>query len=229
MPPYKRKYKSKYKSKYKGKRTTKTASLSKQLMRMHESKYFPSTFVQGMLDDVYYQYSPTQAILPGNSANTRVGDSIYLQSLHCNGFFEGSNTALQTDKFRCLVFWSTTQLPAALPVGTFATNLVTSTNVFFPGTFTPHVPNAIVNPKAVTLLADFVVDINQQISGAKDIKSFNFVVPLNQTFNYRAAGAVDGKFKSLYVTFVSSTPGGTAGTTPCGYVNVATVLKFKDP
>jgi len=219
---YKRKYKSKYKAKYKSKR--KSMSLPKQLLRLSEPKFFPTQVLQLMTHNTYYQISPTQGVVPGNTASTRVGDSVYLQSLNINGFFESSSVANQTDKFRCIVFWHTTQLPAS----TLTPNVVTGTQVFFPNTFN-LVPNGIINPKATSVLADFVIDINQQITGAKDIKSFNFVVPLNQTFNYGVAGGPYGKTKSLYVTFVSMTPGGSNGVSATGAINAAIVLKYKDP
>jgi len=213
-----------YKRKSTYKRKTVSSMMSKQLLRMSEPKFFPVDEIVDMKHNTYFQFSPTQAITPGNTASTRVGDSIYLQSLHLSGFYESSAIANASNKFRCMVFWS----PVALPAPNITSNIVTGTQLFFPGTDF-LVPNAVVNPKAITLLSDFVIDMNQQLSTAKDLKSFNVTIPINQTFNYGVAGGPYGKFKNLYVTFVAITPGGTNGTTQVGFTNYSSVLRYKDP
>jgi len=220
---YKRKYTFKVKSK--SKRKTKMVTLKKQLLRMHEVKEFayevPS---QQMLHQTYYQFSPTQQLLPGNTGTTRVGDEVYLTSLQMSGFFETTIAANASCKFRCIVFWSTTEAAAQ----TLTTNVVTGSAMFHPGTDT-LVCNAITNPNAISVVADFIIDASQVLDGAVEIKSFNVEVPLRQTFKYRLPGSAYGKTKNLYVLFNGYVHNGVNGDTVAGRVRYSSVLKFKDP
>jgi len=212
-----------YKRKY-----TKKPSLKRQMLRLCETKTFGYEEGKAMLHNVYYQYSPTQQIEQGITNQKRVGDEIYLMSLQLSGFFNCSTASNVATKFRCLVFWS----PEDTAAEVLTDNVVVINRLFEPNT--SSIPgNGIINPRAVTLLADFVIDVSQAISTATEFKSFNVKIPLNQKFKYRDVNSAFGKFKNLYVTFVSAVQvGATFGTnasTPAGGVSFASVLKWKDP
>jgi len=221
---YKKKYT--FKIKRKGtKRYKKTTSLKRQLLRMHEVKEIPfQDFLRLMSHQTYYQFSPTQQIVPGNTGTTRVGDEVYLTSLQLSGFFQTSSAADSTCKFRCTIFWSTNEVAAPGMI----TNGITGNSMWHTGT-DAIVVNAISNPNAVTILADFVIDASQINDGSVEFKSFNIEVPLKQTYKYRAPGSAYGKTKNLYVSFNGFIHAGINGVTDVGRVSCASVLKFKDP
>lgn len=202
----------------------KKRSLKRQILRLHEQKERPYELSQPMMHNTYYQFSPTQQITNGTNSEHRIGDDIYLMSLELNGFFYTSTASGATQKMRCMVFWSEVEEPA----DTLVANAVTGTQIFHLGTFVPPV-NGIVNKNACTMLADFVVDASQVLSGVTEFKSFSISVPLNQTYKYKAVGNTYGKYKQLYVTFISHVAFGTDGSTSAGGVVCSSVVKFKDP
>lgn len=221
MPKYYKKTLKRYKKKVYRKKVR--PSLKKQLLRMHESKEVGYQLGQSMTDNQYYVLSPTQQIVPGSSGTTRVGDEVYLQSLQLSGWFASSTAAGATQKFRCQVVWHRKETPATA----FVLNGLSGTDLFHVDTFASIV-NGIVNTNAVTVLADFVVDINQVLTGVNELKSFNIVVPLHTTFKYKDVGGVYGKQKNLYVVLTAYIAGGL-GTANAGSFTVSSLIKYKDP
>lgn len=201
----------------------KKPSLQRQLMRIHETKYqLWEDLSEPLTSGTPIVVSPTQMVAQGNTNTTRVGDSIYLQALRVTGFLTSGTIANAAQKYRILVFWSkvtTTAVAWASPGF--------GTDMFLNGTY-GIVVNGIINPKAVTILADMVVDINCFVSGAAEVKSFAFNVPLNTKFDYQTPGGSLGKTKNLYLAVIPySAVSGAVGA--AGYIATSLALKFKDP
>lgn len=191
---------------------------------MLELKNWSAFFNESMLHNVQYVTSPSQAITQGNSNVTRVGDEVYLQSLEINGIFLSSSAANAAQKYRMMVVFHSNEDSCGTSV---ISNAITGTNLFHANT-NNIIVNGIINPKAVTVLADFIVDLNCNVSGAREVKSFAFKVPINETFKYGRPGDVFGKNKNLYIIYSSFISGGTTGATSTGNIEFSSVLKFKD-
>jgi len=88
-------------------------------------------------------------------------------------------------------------------------------------------PNGMINPKAITLLDDRTITLNNSITSVADLESFSYNVPLNCDFDYQAGGSVYGKTRNLYVVVMASILDGTTGTTIWGLVNLSADLIFK--
>jgi len=209
-----------YKRKYKGKKM----SLGRQLIRMADAK--ANSFESAKTDMVHnsiWSISPTQLLTQGTGNTNRIGDSVYLQNVVINGYYSCPTTALSINRCRIMVFWSR----VAIDNQTFLSTVITGTDLFHPGTAFV-MSNGIVNSKAVTVLADVILEVNPSVSTAKDIKSFAMTVPLNQNFDYAAYGSAKGKRKNLFIAAIPFVVGG-AGFGPAGDVIFSHTLKFKDP
>lgn len=201
----------------------KKVSLGKQLIRMADSKsHSIEVSLTGMIHNTIGSISPTQLLTQGTGNTNRIGDSVYLQNLVINGYYTCPAVANSICRLRVIVMWSRNILDNQ----TFVTGVVPTTDIFLPGTAT-IATNGIVNTKACTILADVILEVNPSISTAKDIKSFAMTVPLNQTFDYVAAGSSKGKRKNLFIVAIPFKVGG--GLVDAGDVVFSHTLKFKDP
>lgn len=218
---YRKVYKKKFVKKYKKKPT-----LSRQLLRIADPKQYSNADAKSLVHNDSWIISPTQFLGQGTAVGQRIGDSVYLQSLQMSGYLTSSALANAACKYRFIVFWSNQQYAASA----WQLNIVAPSTLAQPGTAPLNQgPNLIVNPRAITVLADFVMDINCNVSGAGELKSYNVTIPLNQNFNYNTPGGVYGKTKNLYVWMTSIIYGGTGGTSSSGSMQNSFNLKFKDP
>lgn len=163
----------------------------------------------------------TQKVIQGDQDDQRTGDSIVPVALKVSGQFSTSATA-GAYTFRMIVFWSGEEYN---PIG-ITTPVFTSAEMFLVNSGTAFKANAIVNPKAITVLYDEVIDINSQISGVVDVKSVRAKVQLgSKKFPYQASTSVYGKVKNLYIAFIGSAVGGSA---VVGNVAVNVDMVFQD-
>lgn len=218
---------AKYKRKviYKRKKVYKKKSLSRQLLRLADMK--EKTAQSGetsMFHNSIYSISPTQTITQGTTNQTRVGDSVYLQSFHLNGFFAASSAANAVQKYRVIVGWTGRENANTA----FATGVIAATDLYLPNTFGDQTIG-IINSKAFTVLSDMIIDINSNVSTSKDLKSFSINIPLRQNFRYISEGGAFGKNKNLIFVVVPYINGGTPGATNAGTISFSWALKFKDP
>lgn len=171
--------------------------------------------------NTFFTRNVTAGVVQGTNNVTRLGDSIYLDHLILSGNFTTPSTA-GAYKFRIITLWSGEETNPA----NFGTGL-SAGQIMLPTTGANDTTNSIINPKAVTVLDDYVVDINSTISGVRDVSSFYRKIRLSQNFLYQDAGSVYGKFKNLYVVVIGSVIGGTNGVTASGDIFTAMDLVFK--
>lgn len=178
-----------------------------------------------ILHNVIYGYNMTSSLVQGSAVNQRQGDQIYLQNLKLKGFIN-SATASNSYTYRVLVGFSGEEYNTAslLPTNLGGAN---PAEIWLP-TFLTSYTNGIVNSKAFTVLLDSTIDLNSQVSGASDLKSFEVTIPLYQKFQYQSAASVYGKTKNLYVVVTPFVVGGTGAVTSCGAVHIGANLSFKN-
>lgn len=170
---------------------------------------------------VIYTMNLTAQIGQGTGNNNRLGDSVYLEALKMEGFFQ-SATDPNAYRFRLIIGWSGEEYGTT----TLASGSLTSSELFLPSTDTT-VTNAIVNPKAFTTLYDEVHDLNSQVSDYRTIQSTRFTIQIKQSFPYQAATSVYGKTKNLYAVVVAYAAD-VAANTAIGSAVLSYDLIFKD-
>jgi len=182
-----------------------------------------SSFTTGMDSDVMYFTSPTQNIAQGTSIRERIGDQVKLHQLKLNGFFNASTLALASAKFRVSVFYSAySKAAASVTAGAF-----TAGELFLPNTTSTPV-NAIFDEKAVTVVADMIIDVNSIVSTAQDIKSFAMTIPLKDVrARYVDSGSAFLDKRNLYIMVTGYTPVG-ANIADLGVYSYSYDLQFKD-
>lgn len=163
----------------------------------------------------------TAQIGQGTGNADRLGDSIYLEALKLEGFFQ-SATDPNAYRFRLIVGYSGEEYG----VTTFTAGNLTATELFLPSTTTTPT-NGIINPKAFTVLYDEVHDINSQVENYRTIASTRTTIQLKQQFPYQASTSVYGKTKNLYAVVVAYAAD-VAAATPIGSAVLSYDLIFKD-
>lgn len=215
-------------TKTKKKRNTKPRkmSLKKLISTSKPAKHLTGESSKTQKHNTIYACCPTQAIIQGTANNQRVGDSAYLCSLKLR-----VNLQAWTDpngyQFRVIIGWTGEELTTANIATEIVSGGIGSTELFLPNTTTYWMGNALINPKAFTVLFDRVYDVNSQISGYSDVVSDIITVPLNTQFEYQSSGNVQGKTRNLVIAVVGGVCGGIAGTTNVGNVVAAWDLVFK--
>lgn len=200
----------------------KKVSLQRQIMRLSDSKRFTGEATAfALTSGTVYSYVPTMLLNQGTNNSTRIGDSVYLQDLVINGTLKLVGTAQSNVKFRMIFGWHTKQVAS----GSLTAGLFGIADIFLPLTASVGT-NGIINPRAFTVLSDSVIDVNSTTSTSHDIKSIYYKVPLNQNFDYIAAGSGYGKRKNL-VMFLICNDFHSTPTNPV--ITFAASLKFKDP
>jgi len=165
---------------------------------------------------------PTQFISVGSGRDQRIGDGIHLLSMKVSGIVTSVAASTASTQFRIITLWSGEEYTSA---ANFASGLGNSE--IFVNSGLAWQPNAISNPKAVTILDDRNIVLNNSITGVADLESFNYTVPLNTDFDYQTATSVFGKNRNLYIVVVGSIVGGVSGTTPAGSATVSADVIFK--
>jgi len=150
-----------------------------------------------------YTTTLTSKIAQGDDNASRDGDRINLVALRVSGCVHSSAAVTGANTYRLLVLWSGEEYNV-----TASTSGLTLAEIFLP-TGGGLVSRAIVNPKAVTVLHDVMVDIDSLITTTANVSSFDFKVPINQIFSYQGTGSVFGKMKNLYLVVIGSIIGGS--------------------
>jgi len=143
-------------------------------------------------------------------------------SLKVNGIVQSETVVNRAVQYRIITLWSGEEYTgnAGWASGLGSSEVFVTSGLAWQ-------PNGIVNPKAVTVLDDRTIVLNNSISGIADLESFNYNVPLNTDFDYQTATSLFGKSRNLYVICVGSILGGSSGTTVCGTATVSFDLVYK--
>lgn len=219
MPVARKSYVRKYK-----KPKSFTARVRKVITSAAQLKHITNTsFTSGMDSDVMYFTSPTQNVSQGTAIGQRIGDEIKLHALKLNGFINSTTAALACAKFRVAVFYSSANRAAS----SVTTGAFTATELFLPNTInTPA--NGIFDDKALTVLADVLIDVNSLVSNAQDIKSFAVSVPLKDVrARFGESGGAFVDKKNLYIMVTGYTPV-AANILDIGTYSYSYDLQFKD-
>jgi len=200
-------------------------SFKKMVYSTEQAKHYTGEVSAVLKHNVLYTMCPTQGIVQGNTATTRIGDEVYLAALKINALAV-TDTSSNAYKYRILVGWTGEEYSVANIQNTFP-EAQSSAQTFHPSTASLIMPNGVVNAKAFTVLHDQSIDINSQISGVADWQTVTVNVPLEQVFNYQSAASVQGKTRNLVVLLCSSVAGGTNTVTSTGSMVVSFDLIFK--
>jgi len=186
----------------------------------HLTAYAPSN----LLHNSIYTICPTQAVVQGDTNAQRDGDQIQLCALKLKGAFYTDSVAAGYT-YRILVGYSGEEYPTGVA---FSAAGLVEAEIFLPLTGNGHRTNAVVNPKAFTVLYDQTIDVNSLLDGVADVHSYEVSVPLgDQKFYYQSTASVYGKTRNLYVVVIACRGGGTLGTTDSGDIQMAVDLIFK--
>jgi len=203
----------------------KSNSLKKYILGTQPAKHCPLNDVSVTgTHNTLYSVSPTQTVQRGTANDQRIGDSVHLLSLKVSGFVSSSAIITKAVEYRIMTLWSGEEYACATSLTTPA---LTNAEIMVTTTTPSWAPNGVVNPKAVTLLDDRIITLNNSITGVADFESFSFTVPLNCDFDYQSAGSVYGKTRNLYIVVIGATLDGVAATTVWGQTNFNTDLIFK--
>lgn len=211
-------------TKTKRKTRPKSFSMKKYIRSTLPAKHCPfSDITVGGTHNTLYSFGPSQTIVRGTGNDQRIGDSAHLLALKINGFVASSAAITKAVEVRIITLWSGEEYAC----GTSFTAGLTMGEVFLTTATPGWAPNGLVNPKAVTVLDDRVINLNNSITGVADVESINYTVSLNTDFDWQAAGSVYGKSRNLYVVVMGSTLDGVTGTTQWGQINISADLIFK--
>jgi len=203
------------------KRNTVKAQMLRVIDNHHSTMDDANYGVGAATHNTIYTANVTSVPVQGTSNKTRIGDKIHIQHLDLS-ISINSSSAAGAYTWRVMVVWSGEEFnPAGLGSGLGFTGL------FLPNTGSNVVPLAIVNPKAVTVLLDEVVDINSIVAATKDVVSIKRRIHIGQDFLYDKTAAVYGKTKNLYFVAIPYVVGGTSGVTNCGDINPSFDMVFK--
>lgn len=177
-----------------------------------------------------YSYNVTAKLVQGIAEYQRRGDGAFLEALKYNIHLV-TNEYARGYCYRVMCFWSGEELSDVTPPGLSA--LFSAGQIFLNGTGANVQLDAIVNPKAVTVIFDETVTINSLVSNVKDVYQMQGTISLKNQMNYQADGSIYGKNRNLYMTVIPFNIGGTGnGTTTgpvdCGEVYGSLDLIFKD-
>jgi len=171
-----------------------------------------------------YTFSPTQGVVQGTGNAQRLGDSAHLLTLKVSGWASSSAITTKAVEYRIMVIYSGEEItaPTSLVTPSFA-----SSELWLSSTAPGWAPNAISNPKGITVLDDRTITLNNSITGVSDLESFNYNVALNSDFDYQASASTFGKNRNLYIVVMGAILDGIAGSTAWGITNISTDLVFK--
>jgi len=198
-------------------------SLKKTIRATQPAKHCPINDATATLThNTLLTLGPSQFISVGSGRDQRIGDAIHTLALKINGIVTSVAGSTASTQFRIITLWSGEEYTSA---ANFASGLGNSE--IFVNSGLAWQPNAITNPKAVTVLDDRTIVLNNSITGVADLESFNYTVPCDTDFDYQTATSVFGKNRNLYVVVVGSIVGGISGTTPAGSATISMDLIFK--
>lgn len=161
-----------------------------------------STNTSAMTHNTVYTTNLTSKIAQGDDNTARDGDAVFLTNAKIRGAYHSPATTSST-VVRILVGWSGEEHNVT------ASNAgLVSTEIFLPSSGGGLLSTAIVNPKAFTVLHDYVIDTNSLVAASTDVTSFAFNVPIKQKFLYQNTASVFGKVRNLYIVVIGSIIGG---------------------
>jgi len=220
---YNRSYTRSY-TKTKRKNASKSFSMKKYIRSTLPAKHCPfSDITVTGTHNTLYSFGPSQTIVRGTGNDQRIGDSAHMLSMKINGFVASNAAITKAVEVRIITLWSGEEYAC----GTSLTAGLTMGEIFLTSATPSWGPNGLINPKAVTVLDDRVINLNNSINSVADVESINYTVPLNTDFDWQAAGSVYGKTRNLYVVVVGSILDGTIGSTIWGLINLSADLVFK--
>lgn len=173
-----------------------------------------------LLQNIFVTNPVTQNIPQGTDNVSRDGDEIHLASLKLSGYFS-TPAASGAFSYRILVGFSHVQNNSFNAIA-FAVS-----DLFLPNTGSVSQMDAIINPKAFTVLYDEKVTVPSVIPATIDMALINATVPLNQKFVYGSSGSVYGKFKNMYTVIIGYGVGFAAASNVGAYA-LNTDLVFQD-
>lgn len=174
------------------------ASVKKMLNGVLEKKQKSvAPTVTTMVANSIYSYNLTAQILQGTTDGARVGDSIHLKNYVANVKYV-THSAAAFYQLRVLVLWSGEEFNASTSL--FTTTGLGATQVLLPGS--SGFATALINPKAVTVLYDNLIEINSAINAYEDGQTIRFNIKLDQKFMYQEGASVQGKTKNLYIVII---------------------------
>lgn len=208
------KTKTKKKMKYSKPKVSKTVAkyVKKSINKAKEVKGRSFGLSTSMIHTTIYTANVTANVVESVFDYGRIGDSIQTRHLVVNYSFIAPTTA-GAYGYRILVFWSGAETASTgLSSGGFSLNQVFQPTIAGDTQFA-----AIPNPKAVTVLADRIININSNVASTQDMSTGMLKVNLgNNNFKYASNSSIYGKTKNLYVLVSSYVAGGVAGTTSTG-------------
>lgn len=200
-------------------------SFKKMVYGVEEAKHFTYENSLACLHNVIYTNCPTQGIVQGTDYKTRIGDEIYISKLNIHGTAVAS-TAANAFKYRIIVGWTGEEVTGS-DIGTVFPIALTTSQIFQPNTTTLFTTNGLINSKAISVVHDQTIDLNSQITGTADWRTFTASIPLDTVFQYQSSGSVFGKTKNLVVIATAVVAGGTNSTSSCGSIVLSCDLVFK--
>lgn len=181
-------------------------------------------FTDPVASQTFYFVSPTQRISQGTDIQSRLGDQVKLQYLKINGYVNAPSTTLTNTRWRIFVFYSSIGAAAA----TTTSGAFTASQLFQSGTGVANKTSGIFDEKAITVLADQLIDLNSMVDTSKDVKSFAMNIPLHDfKFSYVDGGSAFGKNKNLYLAVTGYTTN-VAAAANIGSYYYSYDLGFKD-
>jgi len=198
-------------------------SLKKVIRSTQPAKHCPiNDATASLTHNTLLTLGPSQFISVGASRDQRIGDALHLLSLKVSGIVTSVAASTSSTHFRLITLWSGEEYTSGANFGSG----LGSSEVFINSGLAWQ-PNAICNPKAVTILDDRNIVLNNSITGVADLESFTYTVPLNTDFDYQTATSTFGKNRNLYVVIIGSIVGGISGTTPAGSATVSMDVIYK--
>lgn len=221
-----RSYSRTYTQTQRKKRPATSYSLNRRIMETKPAKHCPFSDVNvaSAKHNNIYTWGPSQLIGRGVNDDQRIGDEVYLEAIKLNYFVSTLPASDKAVEVRVLVLYSGEEYNC--PV-TFISTGLSGSELFVTNPAGGWMPNSLTNPKAVTVLDDRRIILNNSITGVADLESLAYTVQLKTKFPYQAGGSQYGKLRNLYVVVIGSILDGVTGTTQWGQVQVSADLIFR--
>ena len=164
----------------------------------------------------------THFITPGTAQFNRQGDTVYLEALKMNCFWEGPDVSENGVQLRLIVLYHD-DFHACDYISDSGLGL---TDLAMIGTGGARTTTLITDPKRCTVIDDRTFLMNQALDSTKETTLINYTVQLKKRFDFVPA-TQEGKDRNLYLVAISSIAGGATGTTLTGKLYVNQDLIFK--
>jgi len=210
-------------TKRKRKYGSRTFSLKRAIDNTRPAKHCPFTDIGvSTTHNTIYTWGPSQTIAKGTGDDQRIGDHVQLEALKLHYKVESNAAFDSAVQYRIITLWSGEEFNVPVTLGSG----LSASELFVTGSSAWQVLG-VCNPKAVTVLDDRTINLNNSITGVSDLESNFYTVQLGQKLDYQTAGSIYGKNRNLYVVVIGSIDGGTTGTTVTGNILFNADLIFK--